>query len=301
MELIERNTQTLNFNDVKLLSVIKQTLASDASDAEFKMFIEFCKSTGLNPFKKELWFIKAGGRVQIMTGINGFFSIANNHPAYDGIESGLINKNGEYMPQTYALNDFIGAWCKVYRKDRKMPSEGVAMLSEYEKTTPIWKQMKRVMILKCAESVGLRKAFPQELNGLYTVEEMPKEYENKETINVTPNFTDKTDEIDIETGEVIEKKYRPEAKSASAGKKINIDWSQFKYKYHLPVSKEGHDMQAVRDAIKAKGWKFRGGEGGDNCWYTNDLSEKLEEYMRENTEYKEVIQNNVQDDDDLPF
>ena len=178
------------------MDLIRATVAIGASDLELKYFLEFAKSTGLNPFKKELWFIKAGGRLQMMTGINGFFAIANADPAFDGFESGLIDKEGNYKPLTFPGNDFIGAWCKVYRKDRKIPCEGVAMLSEYDKKQGNWKTMQRVMIVKCAESVALRKAFPQQLNGLYTAEEMPKEFAPPVQAVVAPRA-----ETQLEVGE----------------------------------------------------------------------------------------------------
>jgi len=163
--------EIVNYEDKKVLATIRDTVAIGATDSEFGMFVGFCKATGLNPFKKEIWFIKANGRVQMMTGINGFHAIANSHSEYDGIESGLVGKGGEYLSATYPGNDFIGAWARVHRKDRKLPIEGVAMLSEYDKGHGNWKTMRRVMINKCAESVALRKGFPQQLGGLYTEEE----------------------------------------------------------------------------------------------------------------------------------
>ena len=171
-----KQIEKLESKNAKKIALIRGTVAQNATDTELQLFLEFAKSTGLNPFKKEIWFIKAGGRLQMMTGINGFFAIANGDPNFDGFESGLIDPNGDYKTLAYPTDDYIGAWCKVYRKDRRIPCEGVAMLNEYDKKQGNWKTMNRVMIVKCAESVALRKAFPQQLNGLYTAEEMPKEF-----------------------------------------------------------------------------------------------------------------------------
>lgn len=157
----------IDYKDQKTLSLLKQTVAKDATDAEFQMFLQFAKSTGLNPFKKELWFLKANGQVQMMTGINGFYSIANSHPMFDGIETELF-----FNPDKTILK----AVSKTWRKDRKYPSTAEAYWVEYAKPYGNWKTMGRVMISKCAESMSLRKAFPQEMNGLYTQEEMPAEY-----------------------------------------------------------------------------------------------------------------------------
>lgn len=174
-ELILLNN--VDFDNAKVIATLKATVAQGLTDAEFLLFAEHCKSTRLNPFKRDVWAIKVNGRLQLMTGINGYWTTANRHDQFDGYEEGYISKDGQELPDTYAGNDYIGAWCKVHRKDRKMPAKGVAFMAEYNKGHGNWKSMPRVMIMKCAESIALRKAFPQELNGTYTAEEMPKEYE----------------------------------------------------------------------------------------------------------------------------
>lgn len=171
--------ELIKYEDKQVIDTLKKTVAAGLTDPEFSLFVQFCQSTGLNPFKKEIWAIKAGGRLQLLTGINGFRAIANNHSNYDGIEIGLIGKGGEYLSAAYPGNDYIGAWSKCYRKDRRIPTEGIAMLADYDKAFGNWKTMRRVMIMKCAESVALRQAFPQQLNGLYTPDEMPQEFGEK--------------------------------------------------------------------------------------------------------------------------
>lgn len=208
-------TKQIDFKSTEMINTLKNTVASGLNEYEFLMFVEHCKATGLNPFKKEVWAIKTKpyknkngetveGKVQIMTGIGGFHRIANDKAEYDGFETGLIDINGGFVPQSYPKLDFIGGWCRVYRKDRRIPIEGVAMLEEYDKSKTenyypdkgIWRIMKRAMIQKCAESIALRKAFPQELNGLYTQEEMSEEFNQKNQVAIN-NFEIKSDVFDV--------------------------------------------------------------------------------------------------------
>lgn len=186
----------IDWNDLKTIEMLKATVAKGATDPEFQAFAAYCQSTGLNPIKKEAWCVvvpekewthegkkhKRERQLQIMTGINGYVEIANKHPQFDGLEKGLIDKEGNLVSLSYPKSDFIGAWCRVYRKDRRRPTEEHALLSEYDqkdrqnKSSGRWASAKRSQILKCAESLALRRAFPQELNGTYTADEMPSDY-----------------------------------------------------------------------------------------------------------------------------
>lgn len=229
---MENGLIKIDYSSSEVIRTLKATVAIGATDAEFAMFIEQCKATGLNPFKKEVWFIKAGGRVQIMTGIQGFFAIANSAPEFDGHESGLITPSGEMVSAAYPKQDFIGAWCKVYRKDRRMPSEAIAMLSEYDKGQGTWKVMRRVMIIKCAESVALRKAFPQQLNGLYTAEEMPSEYTGPLTSETAIESNSGPTVIDsVTTADDMPKPEHDPSELLGFGKFRDMTWGEVNTKY----------------------------------------------------------------------
>lgn len=196
---------TIDYSDTQILETLRNTVAIGATPPEFALFLEYCKSTGLNPFKKEIWFIKGpDGRIQLMTGINGFWSMANSFSEFDGAETGLIDAEGNWV-KSVPNDTFIGAWCRVYRKDRKIPMEGEALLSDYRKPFGLWKSAPRIMIKKVAESIALRKAFPQQLNGLYTAEEMPSEYSPAPEKKAEPKyrFEGKTVDIFPELAKVI--------------------------------------------------------------------------------------------------
>jgi phage recombination protein Bet len=196
----------IDFDHPKIISTIKATIAVDATDEELALFIEVCKATGLNPFKKELWFIKTKRRtwwsqkdnkqitiepkLHIMTGVNGFFAIANRHPAFDGME-----------PIEYEYNErkeLIAATARVHRKDRKYPSVARVLWSEYEGTTDkgngIWDEKPHVMLAKVAKTVALREAFPQELNNIYGEEELARHFRSlEESKSVVDRVADRVD------------------------------------------------------------------------------------------------------------
>lgn len=153
-------------NSLEMLQTLRNTVAPGLTEPEFMLFAEMCRATGLNPATKEIWAIKANGRLQLMTGINGFLRIANSHAQFDGMEVSF-DWDGKQL---------VSCTVKVHRKDRKFPSVATAYWSEYSKKTPVWAQMPTVMLSKCAKSLAIREAFIQELGGLYTAEEMPASF-----------------------------------------------------------------------------------------------------------------------------
>lgn len=265
---------TINYQSPEVIRTLKQTVAVGATDAEFAMFTSYCQSTGLNPFKKEVWFIKTKGyqrrdgttvegKVQIMTGINGFLAIANKHPAFDGLECETMVEGSK----------IIGARAKVHRKDRKYPSVAVALMSEYYKPSPsgkggVWEQMPSIMIQKCAKALALREAFPQELNGLYTAEEMPNDYAahnvpNVPAVPVSPAETGAV--IDTQTGEIK----APSAADPASGLRdaqTSLEDDDLPWETDSKPKTESKAQKTQYDVSGLQGGKL----------------EKAEEYLREN-------------------
>jgi hypothetical protein len=60
----------------------------------------------------------------------------------------------------------------VYRKGCAHPFTAIAKFSEYNAGGSMWQKMPANQLAKCAEALALRKAFPHQLSGLYTPDEM---------------------------------------------------------------------------------------------------------------------------------
>ena len=169
----------IDWKDDAMVKTMRETVAKGATDEEFKLFCAIAQSTGLNPFLKQIWFIKPnaytnnkGVRVvppaQIMTGIDGYRAIANTHPAYDG----TIIKTARD-----SAGKIISCYVEVHRKDRKLPGTAEVFFREYYKPgfngkESIWDKNGSVMIEKVGESLAFRRAFPLEVGSLRTFEEM---------------------------------------------------------------------------------------------------------------------------------
>jgi len=162
------------------------------SDVDLGVFWHVCKHKKLDPFSRQIYPVfrntkqKDGSKIQqmtIQTGIDGFRLIADRTGRYcAGREPSFqYDKNGQLVSATSYIKKQTqdGTWHEV---------SGVAFYAEYAQKnydgtpTKFWQQMPHVMLAKCAETIALRKGFPEDLSGIYTNEEMAQ----ADTVEVNP-------------------------------------------------------------------------------------------------------------------
>lgn len=154
------------------------------SDTEIVTFINICRYNSLNPFLNEAYLIKFGNNpAQMIVSKEALMKRAEANPSYDGLEAGLILlRNNEVIEVEgnfhLPTDDILGAWAKVYRKDRSKPFVAKVNLNEYDKKQSSWNEKKATMIGKVAKVQALREAFPMQLGAIYSKEEQGF-FENK--------------------------------------------------------------------------------------------------------------------------
>jgi phage recombination protein Bet len=157
------------------IEALKDTIkASNATmtDAQFTVFMAAARRLGLDPLARQIVPIFQSGKMSVQTTIDGFRLIAERSGRYRGqIGPFWCGKDGAW--RDVWLEDGAPAAAKVgvKRSDFDEPVYGVARYKSYAKGGN-WQQMPDVMLAKVAESLALRKAFPAELSGAYTREEL---------------------------------------------------------------------------------------------------------------------------------
>jgi phage recombination protein Bet len=171
MNLIKHDQALVTFTEDQV-TLIKQQIAPNANQNELQLFLYQCQRTGLDPLTRQIYCIHRGGKMTIQTSIDGFRVIAERSGSYAGqSEPEFVEENGKLIACKVRVYKFSP------KGDRYEASVGVAYWSEYVqeyngKPSQMWAKMPHTMLSKVAEALALRKAFPQDLSGLYTGEEM---------------------------------------------------------------------------------------------------------------------------------
>lgn len=169
--------------------------AANMPDEQFEVFLAIAQRSGLDPLARQIYAIPRQSRRKdenghwqtetawtIQTGIDGYRAIAARTGQLAGIDDPTFDSETDAHPRR--------ATCTVWRftAGQRVPFSASARWDEYVQTKPVysndgkrtdkteatemWSRMPYLMLGKCAEALALRRAFPAELGGIYTGEEM---------------------------------------------------------------------------------------------------------------------------------
>lgn len=193
------------------IELIKKQIAPDATPDELKLFLYQAQRTGLDALSRQIYCIHRnvkqgngwGKKMTIQTSIDGFRVIAERSGNYGGqSEPEFTEKDGTLLSCKVSVFRF-------HNEVRYEAAVGVAYWAEYCQTTQdgkpmgLWAKMPHTMLSKVAEALALRKAYPQDLSGLYTGDEMEqatvpayiKKHDNDEDLELAIDLCITLDEL----------------------------------------------------------------------------------------------------------
>lgn len=174
-----------DFWSEKQIAGLRQLGVEDATNGDLAIFFHHCQRTGLDPFARQIYMVgrwsKGGMKYTIQTGIDGLRLVADRADRHTGLRRSYedtlwCGPDGVWRDVWLSTESPAAAKVTVLRGGARFSA--VALFSEYRQTTKdgsltqMWREKGVLMIAKCAEALALRKAYPQDLSGLYTSDEM---------------------------------------------------------------------------------------------------------------------------------
>lgn len=173
------------------VAALKQLgVSNDVTQADLAIFLTQSKRTGLDPFSRQIYMI---GRKQKTA--NGYETKQTIQVGIDGLRA-IAHRVAQQCHEVFSMSDTLwadktGTWHDVWLSPEPPAAakvsvkrgggvfSAVAIFKEYApvyngKPSGVWSSKPALMIAKCAEALALRKAFPSDMSGIYTDDEMEK-------------------------------------------------------------------------------------------------------------------------------
>jgi phage recombination protein Bet len=162
------------------LEKVRNYFCKTATDEECAFALEVCAVRGLNPFKKDCYFVRYEGKepkLEIIVSKDYLLKKAMSHPDFKSFRAGVTVQKGEEVSNVeryyaYPGEKLLGGWAEIKRKFIETPFKAEIPMEGFAKESRFWKAMPGLMIRKVAGALVLREAFPEELGGLYDVDEL---------------------------------------------------------------------------------------------------------------------------------
>lgn len=176
------------------ITVLQSLGLEQATESDLGLFFHQCTRTGLDPFAKQIYMIgrkaKENGqyvtKYTIQTGIDGYRLIARRAADRAGHKYGIeetlwCGEDGVWRDVWLGKQPPAAAKVAVSRDGDTFTAlatyaEYVQLAKDYTcgemGPNSMWKKMAANQLSKCAEAAALRKAFPQDLSGVYVDAEM---------------------------------------------------------------------------------------------------------------------------------
>ena len=168
-------------------AVLQQSGISDeVTAAELSGFLHLCQRTQLDPFSRQIYLIGRWNKREQrkvftpQTAIDGYRVVAHRVVAASGEAFGYedtqwCDASGRWRDVWLSSDPPAATRVTVLRNGQRFPA--IALYREYVQTNDygvsgLWGKMPAGQLAKCAEALALRKAFPHDLAGVYTAEEM---------------------------------------------------------------------------------------------------------------------------------
>lgn len=168
------------WND-KQLAALEQMGVQGASNADLAVFLHECQRTGLDPFLHQIYMINRKGKQTMQVGIDGLRLVARRAVDRSGetlsvLEQAWRGKDGKWTDCWAEDDPPVAAKVVIQRGKGTFPA--IALYKEYAarksngQLTQMWAQRPAGQLMKCAEALAYRMAFPQDLSGLHSEDEM---------------------------------------------------------------------------------------------------------------------------------